>query len=73
MGIFFTTTLFVSHRDIIRYALPIFPFLFAAYSETIVKREFKIAIAFLVVPIYLFSLAYISQNVMPISDWAPLL
>ena len=73
VGFFFISTLFVSHRDIIRYSLPIVPFLLAAFAETITKKEFKIAIALLVIPIYLFSLAYISQNVMPISDWAPFL
>jgi hypothetical protein len=73
VGIFFASTLFVSHRDLIRYSLPIIPFLFVAFSDLIIKREFKIAMAVIAIPIYLFSLAYISQNVMPISDWAPLL
>jgi hypothetical protein len=73
VGIFFASILFVSHRDLIRYSLPIVPFLFAAFADTITKKEFKIAMAILAIPIYLFSLAYISQNVMPISDWAPLL
>ena len=72
-GIFFVSIMFVSHRDVIRYALPIVPFLFVAFHDTITKREFKIAFAVLIIPIYLFSLAYISQNVMPVSDWAPLL
>jgi hypothetical protein len=73
VGIFFVSTLFVSHRDIIRYSLPIIPFLFVAFSKEIVRRDFKIAMALIIIPIYLFSLAYISQNVMPVSDWAPLL
>lgn len=73
VGIFFFSLLFVSHRDVIRYSLPISPFLILAYGDTIIKREFKIALAVLIIPIYLFSLAYISQNVMQISDWGPLL
>lgn len=73
VGIFFASILFVSHRDIIRYSLPIVPFLIAAFSDTIIKKEFKIALAVLIIPIYLFSLVYISQNVMPISNWSPLL
>jgi len=73
VGLFFISILFVSHRDIIRYSLPIVPFLLTAFAETIVKKEFKIVVALLAIPIYLFSLAYISQNVMPISDWAPFL
>ena len=73
VGIFFVSILFVSHRDIIRYSLPIIPFLIIAFSKTIIKKEFKIMMLVLIIPIYLFSLAYISQNVMQISDWAPFL
>jgi len=72
-GIFFVSILFVSHRDLIRYALPIIPFLLIAFQKTIAKKEFKVVVLVLAIPIYLFSLAYISQNVMPISDWAPFL
>lgn len=72
-GLFFFSTIFVSHRDLIRYSLPIVPFLIAAFSKTISNKDFKIVIAVLAIPIYLFSLAYISQNVMPISNWAPFL
>ena len=73
VGIFFVSTLFISHRDLLRYSLPLVPFLLVAFSEFLVKKEFKIAIAFLVIPIYLFALSFISQNAMPISDWAPFL
>lgn len=72
-GIFFFLTLFVAHRDIVRYFLPAIPFLFVAFSDVLVKKEFKIALAVIIIPIYLFSLAFISQNVMPISNWAPFL
>ena len=73
VGVFFASIIFVSHRDVIRYALPVVPFLIAAYSNSLVKKEFKIVMAIIFIPIYLFSLAYISQNVMPISNWAPFL
>lgn len=72
-GIFLLSLLFVSHRDVIRYALPLVPFLIAAFSDTLSRKDFRIVIAILIIPIYLFSLAYISQNVMPISNWAPFL
>ena len=73
VGIFFVSILFVSHRDLIRYSLPILPFLYAAFSQTLVKKEFKYVLGLIIIPIYLFSLTFISQNVMPISDWAPFL
>jgi hypothetical protein len=72
-AIFFVSTLFVSHRDIIRYSLPIVPFVILAFSEFITKKEFKIALGVIIIPIYLYSLAFISQNVMPISNWLPFL
>jgi len=72
-AIFFLSTLFVSHRDLIRYSLPLVPFMILAFSETILKKEFRIVLGIIIIPIYLFSLAYISQNVMPISNWAPFL
>ena len=73
VGVFFASILFVSHRDVARYALPVVPFLFAAWPKLLSSNEFKVVLAIIAIPIYLFSLAYISQNVMPISNWAPFL
>ena len=72
-GIFILSILFVAHRDIVRYALPAVPFIIKAYSNTLITKEFKIAFVIIIIPIFLFSLAYISQNTMPISNWAPFL
>ena len=72
-AIFYFLTLFIAHRDLMRYTLPIVPFLFVAFSNILVKKEAKIAFTIIIIPIYLFSLAFISQNVMPISNWAPFL
>jgi hypothetical protein len=69
--IFFTLSLFIAHRDLMRYSLPLVPFLFVAFSETLVKKEFKIGLLVIIIPIYLYSLAFISQNVMPIANWGP--
>ncbi len=71
VGIFFSTIIFVSHRDIIRYALPIVPFLFVAFNDVFKQKEFKFLVLFIALPVYLFSLTYISQNVMPIANWIP--
>lgn len=73
VGVFFFSILFVSHRDIMRYSLPVLPFLYVAYKDVILKPEFKFVLGLLLIPIYLFSLAYISNNVMPIADWSPFL
>jgi Gpi18-like mannosyltransferase len=73
VGIFFTSILFVAHRDLMRYALPIVPFLFVAFSKYMVTKQFKIAFIILIIPTFLFALAFISGNVMPIANWGPLL
>jgi hypothetical protein len=72
-AVFFISTLFVAHRDVLRYSLPLVPLLMAVFAETLVKKEFKIAFLVIIVPILLYSLAFISQNVMPISDWSSFL
>ncbi len=69
--VFYTLTLFISHRDLLRYFLPLVPFLIIAFSDSLIKKEFKIGFMVIIIPIYLYSLAFISQNVMPISNWAP--
>lgn len=73
VGIFYTSILFVSHRDLMRYALPLVPFVFIAFSKYLSSKEFKIVFAILIIPVFLFALAFISNNVMPISNWGPLL
>jgi len=71
--VFFTPLLFVAHRDLLRYSLPVVPFLLLGYKDYLIKREFKIAILILLIPIYLYSISFISQNTMPISNWEPFL
>ncbi|MBI4058862.1 hypothetical protein HY404_01325 [Candidatus Microgenomates bacterium] len=73
VGIFFASTLFVSHRDIARYTLPIVPFLLIAFNHVLATKEFKWGMALLLIPIYLFALSFISHNITPIADWEPLL
>ena len=73
VGIFLISLFFVSHRDVARYGLAMLPFLYVTWRKFLVKKEFKIALAVIAIPIYLYSIAYISQNVMPISNWAPFL
>jgi len=72
-GIFLLSIFFVSHRDIIRYSLPVIPFLYVSYNDVVTSKKFKIAFMVIILPIYLFSLAFISGNVMPVSDWTSLL
>lgn len=72
-GIFFLSLLFVSHRDLARYGLPLVPLLIIAYAKVLTTPEFRWVLLLLVIPIYLFALAFIANNMTPIGDWLPLL
>lgn len=71
--IFFASTLFVSHRDISRYSLPLMPFLHIAFEPVLIKKEFKIAFAVILLPIFLYTINFIAGNTLPLADWEPLL
>lgn len=73
VGVFFIFLLFVAHRDIARYSLPVVPFLFVAFNKFLSSGEFKWILTLLIIPIYLFSIVFIANNVTPIVDWGPLL
>jgi hypothetical protein len=72
-GIFFLSTLFVAHRDIGRYIIPAAPFALIGLDKYLQKKEFKIMLAILVIPILLYSWNFLLHNVSPVSDWAPYL
>lgn len=73
VGVFFVSTLFVSHRDVSRYILPIVPFLLISFSDVLISKPFRWALLFISLPIYLFALNFIIGNVTPVADWGPLL
>ena len=73
MGTFFATTLFVAHRDVSRYILPIAPLAILAWKDLILKKEFRWLLLLLIIPIYLFTWDFLLNNQAPIADWAPYL
>ena len=72
-GIFFAATLFVAHRDLARYSLPIAPFALIAFDKFLQKKEFKIALLIILPAIYLYAINFILGNTAPVADWAPYL
>jgi len=72
-GLFFVSTLFVAHRDISRYILPIAPLILIGWDDLIQKKEFKIIAAICVLPVVLFTWNFLLHNTAPIADWAPYL
>jgi len=74
LGVFLTTIFFVSHRDVTRYALPMVPLILLALGESLVlEKKFRWVYVVLLVPIFLYSLNFMANNVMPIADWGKLL
>ena len=61
----------MAHLDIGRYTLPAFPFVIIAFERWIATREFKIVLAVLAIPIYLFTQNFLLGNTSPIVDFTP--
>jgi 4-amino-4-deoxy-L-arabinose transferase-like glycosyltransferase len=66
-------TIFVQHRDISRYALPLWPFACIAFEKFFTSKKFLIVFVLLLPAIYLYAWNFLLYNVMPISDWTAFL
>lgn len=64
-------SIFVAHRDISRYTLPVAPFAILAFEKVLVSREFKILAVILTLAIYFYSQNFILLNTAPIPNLGP--
>jgi 4-amino-4-deoxy-L-arabinose transferase-like glycosyltransferase len=71
--VFFIATVFVQHRDISRYSLPLWPLTLIAYEKFFTSKKFLIVFIILLPAIFLFAWNFLLFNTMPISDWAAFL
>jgi len=71
--VFFTATLFVQHRDINRYSLPLWPLALIAFDKFFTSRKFLLIAVILLPAIFLFAWNLLLYNVMPINDWSAFL
>lgn len=55
----------ISHRDIARYALPVFPFVLIAFEKVLVSREFKVVLAIVILGVYLYTQNFLIHNTAP--------
>ncbi len=67
--VFFTATLFVQHRDISRYSLPLWPLALIAFEKFFTSKKFLLIGIILLPAIFLFAWNFLLYNVMPIADW----
>lgn len=71
--VFFLTTLFVSHRDLSRYILPIMPLALVGWERVLAKKEVVFLMIILVLPVLLFTWNFLLKNFAPVADWSPYL
>lgn len=72
-AVWYATILFVSHRDIARYSLPIVPVVLIGLAEIFEKREVRWAMVFLLVPSFLYSVNFLVHNTAGVATWQPFL
>lgn len=63
--VYLIASIFVAHRDISRYTLPIFPFLIIAFQKVLVSKEFKIILPIILLAIYLYTQNFLLANTAP--------
>lgn len=71
--VFFTATLFVQHRDISRYSLPLWPLTVIVFEKFFTSKKFLIIFLILLPAIFLYARNLLLYNVMPINDWSAFL
>ena len=68
--VFLIAVLFVEHKDIGRYSLPLWPLALIAFEKFFTSREFKIVFFLILIPAaFFFAWNFMLGNLMPISDW----
>ena len=67
--VFFVAVLFVQHRDIARYSLPLWSLAAIAFERFLTSKKFLIAFIVLLPAIYLYAWNFMAYNVMPVSNW----
>lgn len=71
--LFFMATIFIQHRDIARYALPLWPLATVAFEKFFTSKKFLTVLIILLPAIYLYAWNFLLYNVTPIGDWKPFL
>lgn len=65
---YLAASILIAHRDIARYALPVFPFILIAFEKVLTSKEFKIVLLIVILGIYLYAQNFILENIAPIPN-----
>ena len=72
-AVFFSASIFIQHRDISRYMIPLWPLACIAFEKFFTSKKFMIIFLILLPAIYMYAWNFIIYNIMPIGDWSPFL
>jgi len=68
--VFYLATLFIQHRDISRYSLPLWMMALIAFENFFTSGRFRTVFWIMLFGIYLYAWNFIIYNIMPIADWS---
>ena len=71
--LFWTAVLFVQHRDISLYSLPLWPMACIAFERLFSSKKFIAVFIITLIGIYLYAWNFLAYNIMPINEWLPFL
>ncbi len=71
--VYLASILFVSHRDIARYSLPLVPIVLIGLSDILKNKTVRWILVLLLVPAYFYTLNFLNFNYSAIADWTPFL
>jgi len=71
--VFFIGLSLVQHRDISRYALPLWPITCIIFERFLTSKKTLLSFLVIIPAIYLYAWTFIQGNAMPVGNWAPFL
>lgn len=71
--IFTIASVLVAHRDISRYMIPVYPFVFLAFGKKITKPKVRLIFYLLIPAVILYAINFLIGNTAPITTWEPYL
>jgi Gpi18-like mannosyltransferase len=72
-SVFYILILFVSHRDVARYSLPLIPVVLLGISEIFSRKDIRWALGLVIIPLFFYTINFVLHNTVAIADWGPLL
>ena len=71
--LFTLANVMVAHRDVSRYMIPVYPFVFLAFGKKFASSKIRLIFFLLIPAVVLYALNFIIGNTAPITTWEPYL